>query len=181
MKLRSWFVYTAILALVIPLTAVAEMVGEGSFDRTLKVYWTCLAGCANGFGVYLAAQRNRRCGHYYARIRAAGGWFSGMNADEKIKRIVANPPVEQTGNVIRIGRIEDSELRNDVPSVTRSPLRRRRALICAPDPERNPSRLCKARCRRKPAPAIFGRLTSTPMAPSAPVPATSSWKTYATM
>ena len=37
MKLRSWFVYTAILALVIPLTAAADMVGEGSFDRTLKV------------------------------------------------------------------------------------------------------------------------------------------------
>ena len=50
----------------------------------------------------------------HARIRAAAGWFSGINADEKVKRIVANPPVEQTGNVIRIGRIEDSELRNNV-------------------------------------------------------------------
>ena len=57
MKLRSWFVYTAILALVIPLTAAADMVGEGSFDRTLKVYWTGFTRRADGIRFHLASQR----------------------------------------------------------------------------------------------------------------------------
>ena len=39
------------------------------------------------------------------RIRA-GEWFRG-NAGEKIKRIEANPPIQQNGNDIRIGRIDD--------------------------------------------------------------------------
>ena len=37
-----------------------------------------------------------------------------MSAHEKIQKIQANPPIEQTGNSIRIGRIEDHELQQNV-------------------------------------------------------------------
>jgi DUF4097 and DUF4098 domain-containing protein YvlB len=40
-------------------------------------------------------------------------WF-GTSADAKVKAIEANPPVQQSGNDIRIGRIEDPELRRNV-------------------------------------------------------------------
>ena len=72
MKLRSWYVYTVILALVIPLTAAAEMVGEGSFDRNSEGQRLGFARCANGIRIHLASQgisrhrdrpraRTRRC------------------------------------------------------------------------------------------------------------------------
>src|SRR5262249_19652593 len=35
-------------------------------------------------------------------------------AEEKVQALSSNPPIEQNGNVIRIGRIEDPELRKDV-------------------------------------------------------------------
>ena len=131
MKLRSWYVYTVILALVIPLTAAADMVGEGSFDRTLKVNGSVSLDVQTGSGSISLRKGSAGVVTVHARIRAAAGWFSGINADEKIKRIVANPPVEQTGNVIRIGRIEDPDLRNNVsisyeitaPTETRADLR----------------------------------------------------------
>jgi DUF4097 and DUF4098 domain-containing protein YvlB len=40
-------------------------------------------------------------------------WFSG-NAQEKIKRLEANPPIQQSGNEIHIGHIDDPELRHNI-------------------------------------------------------------------
>jgi hypothetical protein len=114
MKLRSWYAYALILALVLPITAAADMGSEGSFDRTLKVTGPVSLEVQTGSGSISLRKGMAGVITIHARIRASGGWFSGINADEKIKRIVANPPIEQSGNVIRIGRIEDSELRNNV-------------------------------------------------------------------
>ena len=36
------------------------------------------------------------------------------NSEEKIKRLEANPPIQQSGNDIRIGHIDDPELRRNV-------------------------------------------------------------------
>ena len=46
----------------------------------------------------------------HGRIRI-GEWFGG-NAEERIKRLEANPPIQQSGNQIRIGHIDDPELRH---------------------------------------------------------------------
>ena len=37
-----------------------------------------------------------------------------MSPEEQVKRLEANPPVQQTGNVIRIGHIADKDLQNGV-------------------------------------------------------------------
>jgi len=49
----------------------------------------------------------------FATIRARDSWF-GLSAQEKVKRIQANPPIEQQGNSIHIGRMEDRELQQNV-------------------------------------------------------------------
>jgi DUF4097 and DUF4098 domain-containing protein YvlB len=50
-----------------------------------------------------------------ARISASDSWFGGgLSASEKVKRIESNPPISQSGSVIKIGRIEDRDLRNNV-------------------------------------------------------------------
>jgi DUF4097 and DUF4098 domain-containing protein YvlB len=131
MKLRSWYVYLAVLAFIIPLSAAVDMGSEGSFDRTQKVTGPVSLDVQTGSGSISLRKGQPGLVTIHARIRATGGWFSGVNAEEKVKRIVANPPVEQTGNAIRIGRIDDSELRNNVsisyeitaPAETRADLR----------------------------------------------------------
>ena len=40
-------------------------------------------------------------------------WFGG-GAEEKVKAIESNPPIQQSGNDIRIGRMQDPELRRNV-------------------------------------------------------------------
>jgi DUF4097 and DUF4098 domain-containing protein YvlB len=40
-------------------------------------------------------------------------WFGG-NADDRVKRIEANPPIQQSGNDIRIGHIDDTELLHNI-------------------------------------------------------------------
>ena len=47
------------------------------------------------------------------RIKASSEWFGG-NAEEKIKRLEANPPIQQSTNDIRIGHIDDPELRRNI-------------------------------------------------------------------
>ena len=46
------------------------------------------------------------------RIRASE-WFSG-NVGDKIKRLESNPPIQQSGNDVRIGHIDDPELRHNI-------------------------------------------------------------------
>ena len=45
------------------------------------------------------------------------GWFGGsdgLSAVEKVKRLEANPPIQQNGNIIVAGKIDDRELRQNV-------------------------------------------------------------------
>jgi DUF4097 and DUF4098 domain-containing protein YvlB len=46
------------------------------------------------------------------RIRATD-WFEG-NVEERIKRIESNPPIQQSGNTIRVGHLDDPELRHNI-------------------------------------------------------------------
>jgi DUF4097 and DUF4098 domain-containing protein YvlB len=49
------------------------------------------------------------------QIRARESWRNrGVSADEKMKRLEQRPPLEQTGNTIRIGDISDPDLRENV-------------------------------------------------------------------
>jgi DUF4097 and DUF4098 domain-containing protein YvlB len=99
------------LALLV-LPVYAEQ-AEGSFSRSLKVS----AGDVNvnvntGSGNITVRTGLGDTVEVHARIRARNGW--GLSAEEKVKRIEANPPVEQSGNTIRIGHLEDRELRQNV-------------------------------------------------------------------
>lgn len=85
----------------------------GSFDRNLQVSGVVDLDVTSGSGsvkVHSGASGNV---HVYAFIRARDSWF-GISAQEKVKRLQANPPIEQLGNTIHVGRIEDRELQQNV-------------------------------------------------------------------
>lgn len=109
--------FIGLAVLLIGLTACDEGVGvgmaeTGSFDRTLQVSGPVDLDVTSGSG-NIKVHSGGNSVHVYARIRARGSTF-GMSGSEKIKKLEANPPIEQQGNTIHIGKIDDRELRRNV-------------------------------------------------------------------
>jgi Toastrack DUF4097 len=88
---------------------------QGSFDRSLHVTGPVELEVSTGSGDITARSGSGSVVHVHATIRANNGWFFGSSdAEGKIRQLEANPPVIQEGNYIRIGHIEDPELRRGV-------------------------------------------------------------------
>ena len=112
-SIPSWFVARVALAVMICLPALpAAAAAEGSFQRSLQVTGPVHMELSTGSGSVEVRTGSPGQVQVTGRIRA-GEWFSG-NSGEKIKRIEANPPIQQNGNDIRIGRIDDPELRHNI-------------------------------------------------------------------
>ena len=86
----------------------AAALSEGSFQRTLHVAGNVTLDVSTGSGNIQVRTGSSDEVQITGRIRATE-WFGG-NAGEKIQQLEANPPIQQTGSNIRIGRMEDSEI-----------------------------------------------------------------------
>src|SRR5258708_13956228 len=87
---------------------------RGGLERTLKVSSGAISvEVSSGAGKSKVNRGGDGQVHVAAKIRARDSWF-GPSAAEKIRRIEQNPPVEQQGDTIRIGRIEDRELTQNI-------------------------------------------------------------------
>ena len=88
---------------------------KGSFSRTLTVSGTPDVEISTGSGDIKVHSGNTTSVIVNARISASDSWFGGgLSATEKIKKLEANPPITQSGSFIKIGKIEDRDLRNNV-------------------------------------------------------------------
>lgn len=84
-------------------------VEEGTFDRTLKVTGPVDLEVSTGSGGITVTRGSGGQVVVHATLRASdNGWFSG-NVSDRIRDIENNPPIEQSGNVIRIGHFYDSD------------------------------------------------------------------------
>ena len=103
------------LSLLLPVLAATTVLAAetGSFDRTLQVSGPVTIEVRTGSGSIRVHTGNDTSVHVSATIRARDSWF-GMSAQEKVRKLQSNPPIEQTGNTITIGRIEDRDLRSEV-------------------------------------------------------------------
>src|SRR5436309_12498763 len=93
-------------------TVSASASARGEFERTLKVSGTVNLQVETGSGSIDVRSGNsnevRVVGHIWANE-----WF-GDNAEGKVKRLESNPPIQQSGNDIRIGHIDDPELKRNI-------------------------------------------------------------------
>jgi hypothetical protein len=88
---------------------------QGSFDRALHVTGPVDLEVSTGSGDITARSGSASTVHVHATIRANNGWFFGSSdAEGKIRQLEANPPIIQEGNYIRIGHIQDPELRRGI-------------------------------------------------------------------
>lgn len=123
-SLAAGFIFTLLLVLVFyPATVSAA---EGQFDRTLKVTGMVDLKVETGSGSIRVMPGSSAEVVVHGRIKSGFNIFSG-GSDEKVRYLEKNPPVEQQGNVIRIGHIKDRYYRDNisisyeitVPSATR--------------------------------------------------------------
>jgi hypothetical protein len=87
---------------------------EGAFERTITVPGDLALEVTTGSGRIQVRTGAADVVVIRGRIRAGNGWFAGGNPTERVRRIEQNPPIEQNGNSIRLGRTDDRELFTNV-------------------------------------------------------------------
>src|SRR5947209_6914808 len=105
--------FCALFLVLVGICALQVHADTGSFDRTLQVSGPVDLDVTTGSGNITVRAGGSGSVHVVAKIRAHDSW-TGISAAEKIRRLEANPPIEQQGNTIRIGYIEDRDLRNNI-------------------------------------------------------------------
>jgi DUF4097 and DUF4098 domain-containing protein YvlB len=118
MKARLRWILAGLAALTLPvilaISAYAHTV-EGSFTRSLKVTGTVDLTVTTGSGNIDVRTGDATSVRVRGIIRAHDNWqISTEEAERKVRALEANPPIEQNGNIIRIGHIEDPALRRNV-------------------------------------------------------------------
>jgi putative adhesin len=109
----------AILAAIALVPACAEAQrAEGSFQRTLTVSGPLDIEVVTGSGRIDVRPGPAGRIEIAGRIQAHDDWGwrrrGPLSPEERVRRIEANPPIEQSGSVVRIGRLADEELREGV-------------------------------------------------------------------
>jgi DUF4097 and DUF4098 domain-containing protein YvlB len=101
-----------LVATVTLITAMPVFAVEGQFQRTLSVNGSVSIDLTTGSGSVQVHTGSANQVEVTGHIKATD-WL-GFGSEERIKKIEANPPIQQSGNTIRIGHIEDPELRRNV-------------------------------------------------------------------
>lgn len=86
----------------------------GTFDRQLQVTGPVDLDVRSGSGSITIQRGPASEVRVIGRIRANRGFWGASNAEERVKAIVASPPVAQNGNAIRIGEFTDPEAGRNV-------------------------------------------------------------------
>lgn len=96
--MRKFLAATGTLIAALALAAVPAMAAEATFERTLTVGGRVDLSVATGSGtIHLRPGSDGRV-HIFGRVKSSWG-----GSEERVKEIAAHPPIEQTGNIVRIG------------------------------------------------------------------------------
>jgi hypothetical protein len=94
---------------------VRPSAGDGSFDRTLTVSGPVDIEVSTGSGSIEVERGGNSTVEVHGRIRVGSGWWrSSRDTDEAVRRLEADPPIQQTGQTIRVGRITDRDLERNI-------------------------------------------------------------------
>jgi DUF4097 and DUF4098 domain-containing protein YvlB len=85
-------------AVVLALAAVPALAYEATFDKTLAVNGHVELSVSTGSGNIHVTRGSGNQVHIFGRVKS--GWGG---SEQRVKEIAANPPIDQTGSIIRIG------------------------------------------------------------------------------
>jgi hypothetical protein len=89
----------AVAAAALSLGALPALATEATFERNLQVNGRVELSVSTGSGNIHITHGSGTQIHVFGRVKS--GWAGGN--EEKVREIAANPPIEQTGNIVRIG------------------------------------------------------------------------------
>ncbi|MGB8259002.1 MAG: DUF4097 family beta strand repeat-containing protein [Terracidiphilus sp.] len=89
---------TIFLAAALALASLPALASEATFERTLQVNGRVELSVATGSGSIHINRGTSSQVHIFGRVHS--GWGA---SEERVREIAANPPIEQTGNIVRIG------------------------------------------------------------------------------
>jgi DUF4097 and DUF4098 domain-containing protein YvlB len=92
--MKHLLIATAILATA----ALPALANEATFERTLSVSGRVELSVNTGSGSIRITRGSGSQVHVVGKVRSNWG-----GSEDKVREIAANPPIEQTGNIIRIG------------------------------------------------------------------------------
>ena len=89
----------ALAAAILAIAAIPALASEATFERNLTVNGHVELTVSTGSGhIHITKGSGDRV-HIFGRVKSNWG-----GNEEKVREIAANPPIEQTGNIIRIGQ-----------------------------------------------------------------------------
>ena len=80
----------------------AAFAAEKSFDRTLSVNGPVTLRVSTGSGYIRVSPGSDNQVHIVGHVKGNNGWL-GWSSDDAVAKVAANPPIDQAGNIIRIG------------------------------------------------------------------------------
>jgi len=85
-------------AVVLAMAALPALAAEATFERTLSVSGRVELSVSTGSGsIHLIRGSDNRV-HISGKVKSSWG-----GSEERVREIAAHPPIEQTGNIVRIG------------------------------------------------------------------------------
>jgi hypothetical protein len=85
-------------ALLLALGTLPALAAEATFERTLSVSGTVTLHISTGSGYIHIKPGSDNQVHIFGRVKS--NWGSG---EDRVREIAANPPIEQTGSILRVG------------------------------------------------------------------------------
>jgi Putative adhesin len=99
-----------LVAMSMYLPAVA-LAAEKSFDRTLTVNGPVTLHVSTGSGYIHVSPGSDNQVHIVGHAKSSNSWWGG-SSDDAVSRVASNPPINQAGNIIRVGQGSDDFMRH---------------------------------------------------------------------
>ena len=106
MQSQSKFTRKAAAAILVAMTMClpAAFAAEKSFDRTLSVNGPVTLRVSTGSGYIRVSPGSDNQVHVVGHVKSNNNnWLWGGSSDDAVAKVAANPPIDQAGNIIRVG------------------------------------------------------------------------------
>jgi hypothetical protein len=97
---------SALLAVALTALVPVALAADGTFDKTVHVSGQVMLSVSTGAGYIHVSPGAGNEVHIVGHVHASD-WGFGGSAEERVRAVVDRPPIEQTGNIVAIGRHAD--------------------------------------------------------------------------
>ena len=100
-----------ILVAILMYLPVSALAAERSFDRTLTVNGPVTLHVSTGSGYIHISPGSDNQVHIVGHVKSGNSWWGG-GSEDAVSRVANNPPINQAGNIIRVGEGSDDFMRH---------------------------------------------------------------------